>query len=159
MDAAKCAKSEFKLILKDIFNQKCNNEISKLSINRIYKSLDYDSRNYLVEIRKTHLRIAITKLRLSSHALMNERGRWMNVDYHLRLCESCNVLEDEFHTVNVCSRYIALRKKYIPYKVYNKPSMAKFIDLIDNSTGLKLKKLGIFCHKVFSNYSKEVLLK
>ena len=150
--------SEFKLRLKDIFNQKCNNEISKLSINRIYKSLDYDSRNYLVEIRKTHLRIAITKLRLSSHALMNERGRWMNVDYHLRLCESCNVLEDEFHIVNVCSRYITLRKKYIPYKVYNKPSMAKFIDLIDNSTGLKLKKLGIFCHKVFSNYSKEVLL-
>ena len=37
-----------------------------------------------------------------------------------------------------------LRKKYIPYAVYNRPSMAKFINFIDYATGLKLKKLGIF---------------
>ena len=82
----------------------------------------------------------------------------MNVDYNLRLCETCNILEDEFHIVNVCRRYNGLRKSYIPYAVYNRPSMAKFTNFIDTATGLKLKKLGIFCHKVFRNYSKEVLL-
>ena len=150
--------SEFKLRLKDIFIQKCNEEISKLSNNRLYKHLDYNSALYLTEISQNHIRIAITKLRLSSHALMNERGRWMNVEYNLRLCETCNVIEDEFHIVNECRRYNRLRQKYIPYTVYNKPSMAKFINFIDHATGLKLKKLGIFCHKVFRNYSKEVLL-
>ena len=36
---------------------------------------------------------------------MNGRGRWLNIEYNLRLCSLCNVLEDEFHIINVYPRY------------------------------------------------------
>ena len=115
--------SEFKLRTKDLFIQKCNNEISNLSENRLYyKHLGFTNNAYLTEIKQNYIHTAITRLTMSSDTFMNGRGRWLNIEYNLRLCSLCNVLEDEFHIINVCPRYIHLRKKYIPRNFYQKPS-------------------------------------
>ena len=49
------------------------------------------------------LRSAFTKLRLSSHRFMVERGRWMKpkVQYIDRKCTLCNDndIQDEYHIV------------------------------------------------------------
>ena len=56
---------------------------------------------YLKSISNPKLRIALSKLRTSSHDLEIERGRYvrpkLNVDE--RLCLSCNVVENEEHFV------------------------------------------------------------
>ena len=44
----------------------------------------------------------MTRLRLSSHKLMIERGRWLNILPKDRLCTLCNKLEDEFHVICEC---------------------------------------------------------
>ena len=36
----------------------------------------------------------MTKIRLSSHKLLIERGRWLNILHKDRLCTLCNKLED-----------------------------------------------------------------
>ena len=150
--------SEFKLRIKDIYIQKCNDEISKLSDNRLYKHLGPSSNAYLTDIKQNYIRVAIAKLKLSSHTFMNERGRWLKINYNLRFCSLCNVLEDEFHIINVCPRYINLREQYIPRNIYHKPSMIKLINLINCSKGKRIKTLGIFCHKVYEAYKRDVLL-
>ena len=113
--------------------------------------------HYLTEIKQNYIRTAITRLKMSSHTFMNERGRWLNIEYNLRLCSLCHVLEDEFHIINVCPRYTHLREKYIPRNVYQKPSMIKLIDFINTSKKNRLKNMGIFCHKVFEMYRNDVL--
>ena len=47
-------------------------------------------------------REAMTKLRLISHKLMIERGRWSNILPKYRLCTLCNKVEDEFHVISEC---------------------------------------------------------
>ena len=44
----------------------------------------------------------------------------------------CNLydIEDEFHSVLVCSDYINVRNAYIPKYYSNSPSVLKFIDLL-----------------------------
>ena len=55
-------------------------------------------------------------LRLSSHRLEVEAGRWAKPDkisYENRKCKNCDVLEDEFHFVMECSFNCDLRRRYI----------------------------------------------
>ena len=39
----------------------------------------------------------ITKFRISDHQLFIETGRYLKIPRHLRLCETCNALDDEQH--------------------------------------------------------------
>ena len=57
----------------------------------------------------------ISRIRLSSHCLNVEIGRYQNKNRQDRLCESCTTqqIEDEFHFVLQCPKYVQLRKKYL----------------------------------------------
>ena len=55
--------------------------------------------SYLYKIHIPANRKAMTRLRLSSHKLMIEGGRWLNILPKDRLCTLCNKLEDEFHVI------------------------------------------------------------
>ena len=63
-----------------------------------------------------YLRIYFTKLRLSSHKFLVERGRWVKskVPYSER-CTLCNNpdVQDEFHITLCCDKFNSLREKYI----------------------------------------------
>ena len=53
---------------------------------------------------------------MSSHRLDIEAGRWVRVNrvpVNERKCVLCNVMEDEYHFVLECQRYIETRKKCI----------------------------------------------
>ena len=84
------------------------------------------------------LRIPLTKLRLSSHQLRIETGRYGNnrTEHNQRYCTICNNgdIEDEFHFVCVCDVYVDLRRTYLNRYFFVRPSMFKFIDLMLNTT-------------------------
>lgn len=83
------------------------------------------------------LRIPFTKLRLSCHQLRIETGRYgvNRVARNLRLCTICNSndIEDEFHFVIVCDVYRDIRNKYIKKFYFTRPSVLKFVQLINGS--------------------------
>jgi hypothetical protein len=54
----------------------------------------------------------ITKIRLSSHKLAIEQGRYNKTNRNRRTCKLCiNEIEDEMHFILLCPSYVNLRKK------------------------------------------------
>ena len=99
--------------LCDIFHQNAFSEISKDSSKlRTYNLIKtkIGMENYLkINIGNKH-RIALTKLRLSNHTLMIEKGRHLKLDRNLRYCPFCsNEVEDEIHFMITCKNYTADR--------------------------------------------------
>ena len=94
----------------------------------------------------------MAKLRLSSHTLNIEIGRHNKIDRQDRKCIRCNSndIEDEFHFVLVCPDYINLRNAYIPKYYSNRPSVLKFIELVQTNNISLLIKLSIYCIKAFA---------
>ena len=111
----------------------------------------FELSDYLMRISNVKCTNIISKLRLSAHNLAIERGRHQNVERRLRKCIYCDIneIEDKFHFVIVCPKYTYLRNKYINKYYINRPSMFKFVKLL-NSTNVKtLNNLAIFCNKAF----------
>ena len=100
-----------------------------------YKSVAiFQMQPYLEKVNIRKFCQAFSLLRMSSHRLEIESGRWMRPNStHLddRKCNLCNVLEDDFHFVLECNMFVELRKKYISRYYRNRPSMHKFISLIN----------------------------
>ena len=142
----------FKTRLIDSFWQENKIEIDSLSTHRLFRHLDKCSNDYLVSMPNDFIRIALSRLRLGSHHLNIERGRWHKIEFLDRKCCMCNDIEDEFHFVLICPRFHEFRKKYLPYDLYNNPSMYKFIKFLNSNDLLKIRKLGIFLHNAFKTY-------
>ena len=90
---------------------------------------------------------ALSKLRVSSHRLEVESDRWVRprrIPVHKRKCIVCQVVEDEFHFIIECPLYTELRRKYNPNYYYRRPSMLKFVELINTHNSRLLNKNGIF---------------
>ena len=120
----------------DIYAQQCLNEIHDSNRCRMYKEvkLSFSASFYVgLNIHK-YLRIYFTKLRLSSHKFLVERGRWVKpkVPYNERGCTLCNNpdIQDEFHITLCCAKFDSLRGKYIKPYYYRRPSMLKFVELM-----------------------------
>ena len=115
---------------------------------------------YLNIIRNQSLRCFLTKLRLSSHSLRIETGRYGNdrVDRSLRICTFCDSqeVEDEFHFVLTCNRYTDLRKRFLQKYYYNRPNMHKFILLLQSS---KRKTLLNLCYYLREAFARRTSLK
>lgn len=82
---------------------------------------------YLKKPIHVKYRKLITRLRLSSHDLKIETGRYDNLTRDCRQCESCNlnVIEDEFNFLLLCPSLRCLRDKYIKKYYSRKPSVYK----------------------------------
>ena len=86
---------------------------------------------------------ALSKLRVSSHRLQIEAGRLVrphSIPVNDRKCVVCQVLDDECHFVLECRMYTELRRTYIPKHYWHRPSMFKFVELINTSNTRYLKK-------------------
>jgi hypothetical protein len=46
-----------------------------------------------------------------THSLNIETGRYYNIDRHARICNMCknNNIEDEYHFISECSKYMEIR--------------------------------------------------
>ena len=147
----------FKQTVVDSFWQENNANIQELSKNRLYRNLNLESIDYLHLLPNNFIRIAITKLRLGSHHFLIERGRWKKLELIDRLCITCNDIEDEYHIVMCCKKYKDLRYKYLPETLYNRPSMYKFINLLNSKNITVLRKLGLFLFNVYRIYEDSEL--
>lgn len=61
----------------------------------------------------------------------------------------CNVLEDGYLFVLECNFYNEIRQEYTPAKYWRRPSMYKFVEMLNNKNQMLLRKLGIFTHNAF----------
>ena len=69
---------------------------------------------YLLYPMKIEQRIALTKLRLSNHTLMIEKGRHLNLEKNQRFCPFCpGSIETEHHFFLQCKSYSHSRKKLL----------------------------------------------
>ena len=67
-----------------------------------------------------------------------DTGRFSNqaTTRNLRLCELCDRgdVEDEFHFILICPRYLDIRRKFIRVKYYQRPSMFKLVELVKSNS-------------------------
>ena len=97
-------------------------------------------------------RVAMTKLRVSSHRLEIEVGRWTRPNrtpVDERKCRYCNKLEDEFHFLLECTLYEDLRKQYIKKYFWHRPNMLKLRELMSAKNRNIIKNTAIYIEKVF----------
>ena len=74
----------------------------------------YSPSTYLDLSRRTPSRKALVKLRISSHELRIETGRYDKIPREERLCNLCNSnkIEDETHFLLDCPRYSSIRDMF-----------------------------------------------
>ena len=99
-----------------------------------------------------------TKFRLSRHKFLIERARWHKtvIPYHERTCTLCNQydLQDEFHVALICEYFKNNREKYNKPYYYNRPSMIKFIKLMNTPNSKKCFRMMLFLKIVFKLYAE-----
>lgn len=139
--------------LRDNFAQNLNATIHESSRSLFYRTIfSFNFSEYLNLVNITKYRNALSRLRLSSHRLAVETGRWHrpeSIPYYERKCIKCGVLEDEFHFVLECDNYKDIRKKYINNYYLRHPNFVKFIQLINSVNPVELKNLATFTFKAF----------
>ena len=75
---------------------------------------DIYSRKARFEFVPEHYQIEFTRLRLSSHRLKVETGRWSRMIRENRICQFCNngEVQDECHVFTSCLRTLDIRNHY-----------------------------------------------
>ena len=107
---------------------------------------------YLSIVTSKANRIAYTRLLTSSHRLRVETGRWEKprpTPRHQRICYICKKLDDEYHFVLECQALQNLRKQLIPREYWVRPSMEKFIKLLNSEDSHIISKTAEFARKGF----------
>ena len=104
----------FKRRLTDNFIQDWNEDIEKSSRANTYRFLaDFSFKCYLDFVTVRKFRYAFTRLRVASHRLEIEAGRWHKpnkIPVEDRKCFICNRLENEYHFILECPLYEEIRK-------------------------------------------------
>ena len=87
---------------------------------------------YLQIVENLDYRRSITRIRISSHKLQIESGRYNNTPRELRFCNKCNenMIEDEIHFLLHCQKYNSARTKL--YDLLHE-NVARFFDLNDTN--------------------------
>ena len=93
----------------DIFYQNVieniRNESSKLRTYSLLKTA-IGKEKYLDRVRNVQNRVLLTKIRLSNHTLMIEKGRHLKIEKTQRFCKFCpEKIEDEYHFIMECKAY------------------------------------------------------
>ena len=101
---------------------------------------------------------SVCKLRMSSHRLAIESGRWarpVRIPIEERKCVCCDLLE-EFHFVLECKCYTELRNKYIPRYFFRRPSMFKFVELLNTTNTKILRNLSTYIFLAFEYRTEQL---
>lgn len=119
---------------------------------------EFGLEKYLGAFSDCRYRIAMSKLRSSSHTLEIERGRYTKpkTDVCRRLCSVCNVIEDELHFLIHCKLYEEERLRFlgkVSAKIQNFHELSdvdKFISLMANKDNQIVSWTGKFIHTSFN---------
>ena len=95
--------SIFKQRVNDTFIQQWYSRLENSTRASFYRVFaNFELQPYLKCVNINKYKVALTKLRLSSHRLSVETGRWTNIPRENRRCLACNRLEDEYHLLFEC---------------------------------------------------------
>ena len=74
------------------------------------------------------------------------------VNREQRICTLCVLreIEDDFHFVIKCPTYSAIRSKYISHYCYRRPSVFKYVSLLQSSHFGTLNNLGKYIYFAFA---------
>ena len=103
----------FKNLTENFYQESFEKIYSEHSKLRTYSKLKTERgmEEYLNSVKNIGDRTALTKLRLSNHTLMIERGRHQGLQENQRLCPFCkNKVEDEYHFVMECNTFDSFRQ-------------------------------------------------
>jgi hypothetical protein len=115
-------------------------------------SNSFDYKLYLDNVKVETHRTALATLRVSSHILHIETGRWHKPnaipvgEIKCNMCDN-DTIEDEFHVVLECRSYQQLRKVYIARHYYVFPSMQRFSELMSSANSNTIIYLAACVHK------------
>ena len=127
------------------------NDSSRASSYILFAKFDFQL--YLDNIQNINHRNALSRLRVSSHRLQIEMGRWHKpnvIPRNERKCQLCNTLEDEFHFLLECPLYFELRKTYINRYFWHNPNIPKYIELLTSENINIIRRLSCFVYKGFT---------
>lgn len=150
----------FKQRLTDTFIQGWQERL-RISTRAVFYNCiaSFQFQPYLENVNILKYSQAISKLRMSSHRLEIESGRWVrpnSIPLNERICLVCGILEDEYHFVLECKMYQNLRKKFISSYFWKRPNMFKFVELIQSRNVNQMRKLSAFIYQAFK-YRTDVL--
>ena len=92
----------------------------------------------------------IIKLRLSSHSLAIEHGRYNAINRNNRKCKFCITdVEDEMYFILLCPLYLGLRSCLIKPYYWKKPSVYKLLQLFNTNNIKELYNLGKYVYRAF----------
>ena len=152
--------SVLKQRLTDTFIQNWHIRLNESTRAVFYRSIAvFQMQPYLEKVNVRKFGQAFSRLRMSSHRLEIESGRWtrpIRTPIADRKCSLCNVIEDEFHFILECNMFVELRKKFIAKYYWNRPNMIKFIALINNNNESCIRKLSTFIFQAFKLRSELV---
>ena len=145
----------FKQRLIDNFTQIWRADIENNQKITLYKHFkcNFECEQYLSTIQHKKFRDALAQLRLSSHCLHIETGRYgkNRIERNERVCQMCSTgdIEDEYYFVFICDIYNELRIKYISTYYRRNPSVAKFIALMNSDNSKTINKLSCYMYHAF----------
>lgn len=148
-NAQRCNEGTLCVIKQRIFDQAkqeifaCFENSSKCSFCR-YLISQHCLQCYLTKPIPAKFQKCISKIRLSSHILAIETGRFNRTTRNQRKCIYCNIncVEDEFHFLLVCPLYDIFRKKYIKPYFWRRPSTFKLVQLLSSENVKIMINLG-----------------
>ena len=137
--------------LADQFQQTSSESIrtsSKTKTLSLLKEEHPGRETYLTEVTNPRHRKAMSKLRLSSHSLEIETGRYTRVPPEERMCLFCkhkgnNNVEDEKHFLLKCPMFNELRDEFLPSDILNNHHLSddeKFTHIMTNSDMRRVAK-------------------
>ena len=151
----------FKQRLRDNFIQHWEKRLHTSSRADFYKDIaSFGFQTYLDKLSIRKFRTAVTRLRVPSHRLQIEAGRWSkpnSTPRNERLCRLCNKLEDEFHLLFECTLYNQLRQELIKLFYTRRCSMHKAVTLMQSSNTKILKNLSVYVYKCFQIRNETLL--
>ena len=85
---------------------------------------------------------------------MVERGRWGKNRLHIRdrKCTLCGVLENEYHSIMVCPRFVNEREGCLAKLSLAQPNNHEFINLFRNNDDNIIQILSVLCYKIQKEY-------
>ena len=141
----------FKRRMRDQFIQEWHTVINsspKLDYYAKFKE-NFCYEDYLDKSKNDTLRQSFSRLRLSSHSLEIETGRYNGVDRMNRLCKLCNqnLVETEYHFLLCCTQYRDIRIKYLGHQSW--PTLNKFNSFMSTKNSNLLYKISKFVTEAF----------
>ena len=154
----KCFNKRIRHVFSKEWHCRLHNNI-RADVDRVYKN-SFATSNYIELLPNKQFREALCRFLTSSHCLRVESGRWQrnpNIPRDQRFCFNCpSKIEDEYHFVLECSLYNDIRLQLIPRYFRTRPSMYKFIQLLNSNKKKQMLCPAKYIYKCFKLRSEAI---